>query len=117
VVKVRTEALEEVRKDLWREMRKLPSPTNAGKFLRGKVGVVESRNSDNASGTSSLSCQATRGSRSGGPPEMKESLRAIFAGDLEIDEVDEMLDRWCGQASKSETTEFHPTVKDHPNAK
>ena len=25
---------------------------------------------------------------------MKESLRAIFAGDLAIDEVDEMLDHW-----------------------
>jgi hypothetical protein len=47
---------------------------------------------------------------------MKESLRAIFAGDLEIDEVNEMLDRWCRRASESEATEFHGTVKDHPNS-
>jgi hypothetical protein len=32
---------------------------------------------------------------------MKESLRAIFAGDLEIDEVNEMLDHWCKRASRS----------------
>jgi len=48
--------------------------------------------------------------------EMKESLRAIFPGDLEIDEVHEMLDRWCRRASEYETTEFNPTFKDHPNA-
>jgi transposase len=66
LMKLGTEALEEVRKDLRREMRKLPSPTFARKFLRGKVGVVESGDPDQTSRTSSLGCQATRGSRSGG---------------------------------------------------
>ena len=57
LLKLGTEAREEVRKDLWREMRKLSSPMNAGKFLRGKMSVVESRNPDQTSGTSSLGCQ------------------------------------------------------------
>ncbi len=48
--------------------------------------------------------------------EMKESLRAIFAGDLEIDEVNEMLDHWCKRASRSRLSSFirlSKTIRTH----
>jgi len=44
---------------------------------------------------------------------MRESLRPILADDLDVDELNEMLDRWCGRAPASETTELHPTIKDN----
>jgi len=47
---------------------------------------------------------------------MKESLRAIFAGDLEIDEVNEMLDHWCKRASRSRLPSFirlSKTIRTH----
>jgi hypothetical protein len=37
---------------------------------------------------------------------MEESPRAIFAGDLRIDGVKEMLDRWCQRASRSRLPSF-----------
>ncbi|WP_298207671.1 transposase [Ferrimicrobium sp.] len=48
--------------------------------------------------------------------EMKESLRAIFAGDLEIDEVNEMLNHWCKRASRSRLPSFVRLLGDHPNS-
>jgi hypothetical protein len=41
VVKLGTEALEEVRKDLWREMRKLPSPVYARKFAGARWALLK----------------------------------------------------------------------------
>ncbi len=37
---------------------------------------------------------------------MKESLRAVFAGDLTNDEVSELLERWCSRASRSRIPSF-----------
>jgi transposase len=33
--------------------------------------------------------------------EMKESFRAIFAGDLDWAQADEALERWCARAQRS----------------
>ena len=38
--------------------------------------------------------------------EMKESLRAVFAGDLTNDEVSELLERWCSRAARSRIVSF-----------
>ncbi|MCI2975248.1 MAG: hypothetical protein MP439_04120 [Ferrimicrobium sp.] len=47
---------------------------------------------------------------------MKESLRAIFAGNLEIDEVKEGLDHWCKRASRSRLPRAIRLITDHPNS-
>lgn len=47
---------------------------------------------------------------------MKESLRAVFAGDLSNDEVSELLDRWCSRASRSRIASFvrlSKTIRSH----
>jgi len=41
---------------------------------------------------------------------------AIFAGDLEIDEVNEMLDHWCKRASRSRLPRVIRLIIDHPNS-
>ena len=38
--------------------------------------------------------------------EMKESLRAVFNGDLSIPDVSELLERWCSRASRSRIEAF-----------
>ncbi|KJE75254.1 transposase [Ferrimicrobium acidiphilum] len=37
---------------------------------------------------------------------MEESPRAIFAGDLRINGMNEMLDHWCGGTSRSRLPSF-----------
>lgn len=38
--------------------------------------------------------------------QLKESLRAVFAGDLDTDTTNTLLDRWCSKAQRSRIPEF-----------
>ncbi len=38
--------------------------------------------------------------------QLKEALRAVFAGDLDTDTANTLLDRWCSQAQRSRIPEF-----------
>ncbi|MGH8963787.1 MAG: transposase, partial [Actinomycetes bacterium] len=38
--------------------------------------------------------------------QLKESLRAVFAGDLDPADTNVMLDRWCSKAQRSRIPEF-----------
>jgi transposase len=116
VVKLGTEALEEVRKDLWREMRKLPSPTYARKFAGQRWALLKNPGTLTKRQGLALLAVKQRGGALWRAYEMKESLRAIFAGDLEIDEVNEMLDHWCKRASRSRLPSFvrlSKTIRTH----
>ena len=51
--------------------------------------------------------------------EMKESLHAVFGGDLSNDEVSELLDRWGSRASRSRIPSFvrlSKTIRSHKAA-
>ena len=116
VVKLGTEALEEVRKDLWRQMRKLPSPEYARKFAGARWALLKNPGDLTERQGETLK----RIKRSGGTLyrayEMKESLRAIFAGDLTTDEVSELISRWCSRASRSRIQSFtrlSKTIRTH----
>jgi len=112
----RTEALEEVRKDLWREMRKLPSPVYVRKFAGARWALLKNPGTLTKRQGLALVAIKQRGGALWRAYEMKESLRAIFAGDLEIDEVNEMLDRWCRRASRSRLSSFirlSKTIRTH----
>ena len=116
VVKLGTEALEEVRKDLWREMRKLPSPVYARKFAGARWALLKNPGTLTKRQGLALLAVKQRGGALWRAYEMKESLRAIFAGDLEIDEVNEMLDHWCQRASRSRLSSFirlSKTIRTH----
>ena len=111
-----TEALEEVRKDLWREMRKLPSPVYARKFAGARWALLKNPGTLTKRQGLALLAIKQRGGALWRAYEMKESLRAIFAGDLEIDEVNEMLDHWCKRASRSRLSSFirlSKTIRTH----
>ena len=111
-----TEALEEVRKDLWREMRKLPSPVYARKFAGARWALLKNPGTLTKRQGLALLAVKQRGGALWRAYEMKEALRAIFAGDLEIDEVNEMLDHWCKRASRSRLSSFirlSKTIRTH----
>jgi transposase len=38
--------------------------------------------------------------------QLKEALRAVFAGDLDTATVGQLLDRWCSRAQRSRIPEF-----------
>ena len=116
IVKLGTEALEEVRKDLWRQMRRLPSPEYARKFAGARWALLKNPGDLTERQGETLK----RIKRSGGALyrayEMKESLRAIFAGDLTGDEVSELIGRWRSRASRSRIQSFtrlSKTIRTH----
>jgi hypothetical protein len=46
-----------------------------------------------------------------GPVKRQEACRAIFAGDLSLDQVTELIDRWISRASRSRLPAFVKAAK------
>ncbi|MGH3835940.1 MAG: ISL3 family transposase, partial [Pseudonocardiaceae bacterium] len=106
VVKLATDALDTVRRQVWQSARKLRDQRIAKRFkgarwalLKNPVDLTEDQ-----SGT------LRQIKRSGGALwrayQLKESLRAVFAGDLDPADTNVMLDRWCSKAQRSRIPEF-----------
>lgn len=106
VVKVGTDALEEVRRDIWQQLRRLPDPDTARKFKGARWALL--KNPEDLTGTQAQTLSRIR--RHGGAMwrayQRKEELRAIFSGDLNEHETAEMLDRWCARVQRSRLQPF-----------
>lgn len=100
VVKLATDALDQVRRQVWNQLRKV-DPARAKKF-KGARWVLLKR-PERLSDTQAATLRTLR--RQGGAAwrayALKEGLRAVFAGDLSAIEAAELLDRWCVKASRS----------------
>jgi transposase len=106
VVKLVTDALDAVRRQVWQAARKLPDQSIAKKFkgarwalLKNPIDLTEDQD-----GT------LREIKRSGGilwrAYQLKEAVRAVFAGDLDPDATNTMLDRWCSKAQRSRIPEL-----------
>lgn len=106
LVKLVSEALDEVRRDLWNQLRRLPDDRWAKDFKGSRWALL--KNSEDL--TEAQAAQLARIRRSGGgiarAYEMKEQFRAILAGDLTRAEAGGLLDRWCARASRSRLAPF-----------
>jgi transposase len=111
VVKLVTNALDAVRRQVWQSARKLRDQSIAKKFtgarwalLKNPIDLTEDQN-----GT------LREIKRSGGALwrayQPKESLRAVFAGDLDPTDTSVMVDRWCSKAQRSRIPEFVKTAR------
>lgn len=116
VVKAMTDALEELRRDLWQQMRLLPDPAIAKRFKGARWALL--KNPDDLSGAQADTLRSIR--RNGGAMwrgyQLKESGREIFAGDLEPTEAIALIDRWCSRAQRSRLAPFvkaAATVRKH----
>ncbi|MCI4675850.1 ISL3 family transposase [Candidatus Mycolicibacterium alkanivorans] len=106
VVKVVTDALEAVRRQVWQAARALPDQQIAKTFKGARWALLK-----NPADLTDMQAQTLREmKRSGGmlwrAYQLKEALREVFAGDLDAGTVGELLDRWCARAQRSRIPEF-----------
>jgi transposase len=109
-VKLVTEALDVVRRETWNELRAL-DPAKAKTFKGARWSLL--KRPDNLTDEQAATLRKLR--RRGGDVwrayGLKESFRAIFAGDLNSTEVTELIDRWISQASRSRLPSFVKAAK------
>ena len=105
-VKLVGDALDEVRRALWRQLRRLPDPAFAKEFKGCRWALL--KNPGDLTDTQATQLAALKRSRGGiwRAYEMKEQFRAIFAGDLERHQAAAMLDAWCNRAQRSRLEPF-----------
>ncbi len=106
VVKLATDALETVRRQVWQAARGLPDQQIATTFKGARWALLK-----NPGDLTDSQAQTLREmKRSGGilwrAYQLKEALREVFAGDLDSGTVADLLDRWCSRAQRSRIPEF-----------
>lgn len=106
VVKLVGDALDDVRRDLWQTLRRLPDPRWAKDFKGSRWALL--KNPEDLTDTQATQLAKIKRTRGGiwRAYEMKEQFRAIFAGDLTRSEAAERLDRWCARAQRSRLAPF-----------
>ncbi len=111
LVKLVTEALDEVRRDLWNELRRLPDDRWAKDFKGSRWALL--KNPEDLTEAQAVQLGRIRRSRGGiwRAYEMKEQFRAILAGDLTRDQTAVLLDRWCTRALRSRLAPFVKVAK------
>lgn len=106
VVKLVGDALDEVRRELWQQLRRLPDDRWAKDFKGSRWALL--KNPEDLTDRQADQLARIRRNRGGiwRAYEMKEQFRAIFAGDLTRDEAAVLLDRWCARAQRSRLAPF-----------
>lgn len=106
LVKLVGDALDEVRRELWRQLRLLPDDRFARDFKGARWALL--KNPEDLTETQSAQLARIRRNRGGSwrAYEMKEQFRSVFSGDLEAAEAIEALDRWIARASRSRLAPF-----------
>ena len=99
-------ALDEVRRDLWQQLRRLPDDRFAKDFKGARWALL--KNPEDLTDNQAAQLAKIRRNRGGiwRAYEMKEQFRAILAGDLTRAEVAVLLDRWCARAQRSRLEPF-----------
>ena len=106
LVKLVGDALDEVRRELWQNLRRLPDDRYAKAFKGSRWALLKNPADLTAAQTAQLaSIRRTRGGiwRA---YEMKEQFRAIFAADLAPADAIQALDQWCNRAQRSRLPAF-----------
>ena len=106
LVKLVGDALDEVRRDLWQQLRRLPDERYARDFKGARWALL--KNPGDLTDTQAAQLAKLKRNRGGiwRAYEMKEQFRAVFAGDLEPAEATALLDRWIARASRSRLDPF-----------
>jgi transposase len=110
VVKAATDALNKLRRATWQEMRKLDQ-AKAKTFKGARWALLKNPTDLTDEQAATLRRLKRRGGELWRGYRLKESLRAIFAGDLRLDEIEQLLDRWISQAQRSRLAPFVSAAK------
>ena len=110
IVQLVTTALDEVRRDLWQQLRGLPGDRWAKEIKGTRWALL--KNPEDLTDDQKAQLARLRRSRGGiwRAYEMKEQFREILAGDLTRAEAEQMLKRWCERASRSRLASFVRTA-------
>ncbi|MBS9376456.1 transposase [Rhodococcus sp. B50] len=116
VVKLATAALDDVRRRQWQLARTLSDKQIAKTYKGARWALL--KNPDNLTATQQSTLDSLK--RHGGALmrayELKEALRAVFAGDLDAEQVLTMLGRWCSWAQRCRIPQFVKvgrTIREH----
>lgn len=106
LVKLVGDALDDVRRDLWNELRRLPDDRYAKAFKGSRWALL--KNPADLTDTQAAQLASIRRSRGGiwRAYEMKEQYRAIFAAGIEPADAIASLDRWITRALRSRLAPF-----------
>ena len=110
-VKLVGDALDRVRRTTWNELRQLPDQAAAKKFKGARWSLLKRPENLTDDQSATLRQLRNRGGDLWRAYRLKESFRAIFAGDLDPDDTVELIDRWCSQASRSRLAPFVKVAK------
>ena len=111
VVQLATNALDKVRREVWQELRKLPDKDAARRFRGARWALLKNPGDLTDDQAMTLRKLKRKGGELWRAYALKEALRAIFAGDLNEDDVSQLLDRFCSKASRSGLKPFVTVAK------
>ncbi|MGH3919378.1 MAG: ISL3 family transposase [Pseudonocardiaceae bacterium] len=106
VVKLATEALDTVRRQVWQSARKLRDQSIAKRFKGARWALLKNPIDLTEEQSGTLRQIKRTGGALWRAYQLKEALRAVFAGDLDPADTNVMLDRWCSKAQRSRIPEF-----------
>jgi transposase len=115
-VKLVGEALDVERRKAWNELRRSGNPDAAKKFKGARWALLKKPSNLNDDQAATLRKLKRRGGDVWRAYTLKEAFRAIFAGDLTPEAVEELIDRWISRASRSRLPAFvkaSKTIRKH----
>jgi transposase len=105
VVKLATDALDQVRRQVWNQLRTV-DPAQARRFKGARWVLLKRPDRLTSEQAATLRRLRRHGGAAWRAYTLKESLREVFAGDLTPSETTQLLDRWCTKASRSRLAPF-----------
>lgn len=106
VVQIATNALETVRRAFWQKARELPDQSFAKKYKGNRWALLKNPGKLNEKQAATLKQMQQDGGELWEAYLLKESLREVFAGDLDHEDVMGMISAWCDAASGSGMAPF-----------
>lgn len=106
VAKLGGDALDEVRRDYWNELRSLGDQQAAKRFKDARWALLKRPENLTDKQAATLRALKAAGGKVARAYELKEALRGIFAPGLTVEDVAELLRRFCSRASRSRMPSF-----------
>lgn len=106
VVKLAGDALDAVRRQEWQAARRLPDQAMAVQFKGARWALLKNPQDLTEQQATTLAGLRKSGGAVWRGYQLKEALRAVFAGDLDPPDVLALLRRWCSRAQRCRIPEF-----------
>lgn len=106
VIKLATDALDDLRRQAWQAARLLPDKHLAKAFRGARWALLKNPEGLTDTQAATLKALKANGGALARGYDLKESLRAVFAGDLADEQVMDMLHRWCSWAQRCRIPQF-----------